>query len=69
LHLLSCFDQIAIELRPRLGERRDILGKALLLGAARLQLLRGLVEFLLCLLAGEVILRRNSAAPGGENRL
>ena len=59
LNPLACFDQLGIELGPRLGERHDVLAEALLLRAARLQLLRGFVEFLLRLLAGEVILRRN----------
>ena len=59
LNPLACFDQLGVELGPLLGERHDVLAEALLLRAARLQLLRGFVEFLLRLLAGEVVLRRN----------
>ena len=59
LHPLARFDQLGVELRPRLGQGHHVLGEALLMRAARLQLLRGLVEFLLCLLAGEVVLGRH----------
>ena len=59
LNPLACLDQLAVELCPRFRQGRDVLLKSLLERAARLQLLRGLVEFLLRLLAGEIVLRRD----------
>lgn len=66
LHPRARFDQLGVELRPRLGQGDHVLGQTLLLRAARLQLLRGLVEFLLCLLAGEIVFRRSKIREGAQ---
>ena len=58
LHALAGVDQLVVQFRPFLGQRRQILAQPLCLGPARLKLLLGLVELLLRLVAGQILLGR-----------